>query len=399
MIAGIVLLTLLTLGFWFYQIYFSATNYALQRAETLNFRRMVIAQLDQQGSYRFFFSTNRQREQVPDNAEDPEAEQSPQAIEDSFGRTREPGIRFGVFDVGIEPTLGLGMLINPTEWFQNREIQLNKVELLEEDPFLAQLREVVDRSPSRSLLIIVHGFRDAFDSALRKTAFLGHVLDLNVPILVFDWPGNQGSSARGYRRALEQAKSSSADLAALISLIDREIAPGQMSIMANSMGGQVVVDAFRTLHKQRADGAGTMVEHVLLTAPDVDYAEFNEEFRQALEALSRHTTVYVSSNDRALLASRLLNRGRRLGQSTLRPGQAGRNLSVVDRDPNEDLVSVVDVTPVNRTRNFHNFSLETPEFYDEVYLRLGNPRIPRSRLIYPVEGPDGSIYWVLTQGR
>jgi hypothetical protein len=37
-------------------------------------------------------------------------------------------------------------------------------------------------------------------------------------------------------------------------------------------------------------------------------------------------------------------------------------------------INVVDVTPVNRTRNFHNFSLETPEFFDDLFLRLTNPR-------------------------
>ena len=56
-------------------------------------------------------------------------------------------------------------------------------------------------------------------------------------------------------------------------------------------------------------------------------------------------------------------------------------------------------TPVNRTRNFHNFSLETPEFFDDIYLRLTNAETPRSRLIYPVQAPNGTVYRVLTRGR
>ena len=82
-----------------------------------------------------------------------------------------------------------------------------------------------------------------------------------------------------------------------------------------------------------------------------------------------------------------------------RPGQAESRLRVIDHDPNLDRIKVVDVTPVNRTRNFHNFSLETPEFYDDIYLRLSNPLVPQSRLAYPVEGPNGTVYWVLTRGR
>ena len=138
---------------------------------------------------------------------------------------------------------------------------------------------------------------------------------------------------------------------------------------------------------------------VVLTAPDVDYKEFNPQFRQALKALARKTTIYVSSNDRALLASRLLNRGRRIGESTLNPRRLEEAVRVVDHDPDSEEVTVVDVTPVNRTRNFHNFSLETPEFFDDLYLRLTNAETPRSRLIYAVQAPNGTVYWILTRGR
>jgi hypothetical protein len=68
-------------------------------------------------------------------------------------------------------------------------------------------------------------------------------------------------------------------------------------------------------------------------------------------------------------------------------------------DPDSEDVTVVDVTPVNRTRNFHNFSLETPEFFDDLFLRLTNAETPRSRLLYAVEAPNGSVYWILTRGR
>jgi hypothetical protein len=113
--------------------------------------------------------------------------------------------------------------------------------------------------------------------------------------------------------------------------------------------------------------------------------------------------VYVSSNDRALLMSRIINRGRRLGESTLNPRNpdqseaAARIFQLVE--PDEKLVTLVDVTPVNRTRNFHNFSLETPEFFDDLFLRLVNEEMPSSRPEYRIETPNGRVYWVLTRGR
>jgi esterase/lipase superfamily enzyme len=385
---GTILLLLTGFGALAYKFYLSPTSYALQRAEAFLFRRMQVARLNLEGEYRFFFITNRA------------LERSDGPMEERFGTRREDALTFGYFDVQIEPALGLGMLINPTEWFQNEEIKLKAVRELDLETFTEQMRSVVDASSQRSLLVVVHGFREAFPSALRKTTFIGHVLDINSPVLLFDWPGNQGSSPSGYRRARQVAMESGPDLALVLELTIRNIRPERLWLIANSMGAQVAVDALRLLSEQTglAD-AQSQIEDVVLTAPDIDYHEFDEKFRDALEALVMRTTIYVSSNDRALLASRLLNRSPRRGESTLDPRLSKTALQVIDHDPNAERINVVDVTPVNRTRNFHNFSLETPEFFDDLFLRLTNIEMPHSRLIYPVEAPHGAIYWVLTRGR
>lgn len=386
---GVGVLILAAAGAWLYFAFFGPTGVALQRAENFLLRRMTVAQFGGQGEYRFFFMTNR----AVDSADGPLLER--------FGSQRVTDIKYGHFDTEIEPTLGLGMLINPTDWFQNEEIRLLGVESLEREAFVQDLREVVDRSPFRSLLIVVHGFREAFPSALRKTAFLGHVLDLNSPVLLFDWPGNQGTSISGYRRAHDVAVESGAELAEAIELIVGEVEPDRLWLLANSMGAQVVADAFGHLY-QNADlaDAETEIENVILTAPDVDSEDFNEQFKEQITALSGNLTVYVSSNDRALLMSRIINRGRRKGESTLDPDMLEEAIRVSDlTEPKNDLVTLVDVTPVNRTRNFHSFSLETPEFFDDLYLRLTNEAPPNSRLLYRIETPDDRVFWILTSGR
>lgn len=389
---ALVALILLGLGGGFYYFYFSSTDAILQRAEALAFRRMTVTKLGDHEVFRHFYVTNRR----------PGVDQGP--VEERFGTEREEGLKFGLFDTRIEPTLGLGMLINATAWFQNEEIRLQRVQALDQSVFVEQLRSLVQSSPQRSLLIIVHGFREAFQSALRKTAFLGHILDIDTPVLVFDWPGNQGSTLRGYRRARQVAKASGAELARTLAPVVREIQPARLWLIANSMGGEVVADAFSRLYREAdlAD-AQTEIENVVLTAPDVDREEFNNRFKQEIDALTKNLTVYVSSNDRALLISRIINRSRRLGESTLRPEnpaqtQAAAGVATLV-EPSSERITLVDVTPVNRTRNFHNFSLETPEFFDDLFLRLTSERMPTTRELYPIQARSGAIYWVLTRGR
>jgi hypothetical protein len=209
---------------------------------------------------------------------------------------------------------------------------------------------------------------------------------------------------RGYRRARAVAQASGAELAATLELVIREVAPQRLWLMANSMGGQVVVDAFHILYRD-ADfsDSQTEIENVVLTAADVDHAEFNSQFKEEIKALAGNVTVYVSSNDRALLVSRLLNRGLRLGESTLNPAnpsqaQQAASLSGL-LEPGDERLVLVDVTPVNRTRNFHNFSLETPEFFDDLFLRFTGFDLPQTRELYVLETPEGVRYFVLTRGR
>ena len=385
------LLVLLVAGLGAYA-YFVGTRTLLQHAEAFAFRRMTVTQLSEPGVFQFFYISNR-RPDVPDGD-----------IDERFTSERETSLKFGYFNTRIKPTLGLGMIIDPSKWFLNEEIRLLDVQAREKETFLEQLRQQVQASPYQSLLLVVHGFREAFPSALRKTAFLAHVLDINTPVLVFDWPGDQGSSLRGYQRASQVAKESGAELARTLELIINEVQPERLWLLANSMGAQVVADAFSLLH-QDADFADsqTEIENVVLTAPDVDHEAFNNRFKQDILDLAQNVTVYVSSNDRALLVSRFINRGLRLGESTLDPGNPGQ-VQQADQffellEPGSDRLALVDVTPVNRTRNFHNFSLETPEFFDDLFLRFTGSEMPKTRELYFLETPNGVRYFVLTRGR
>ena len=347
---GIALGALLLIGMAVYG-YFVGTRTLLEAAEAFSFRRMTTAQLAETGAFRFFYATNR-RPGVTDAG-----------VEERFLSERGPSLSFGSFDTRIEPALGLGMIVDPSDWFLNEEIQLTDVLALGREAFVAQLRDQVEASPRRSLLVVVHGFREAYPSALRKTAFLGHVLDIDTPVLLFDWPGDQGSSLRGYRRARQVAQASGAELARTLEMVIEDVQPERLWLLANSMGGQVVVDAFHVLYRD-ADFSDlqTEIEDVVLTAPDVDHEEFNEQFKEEILALAANATVYVSSNDRALLVSRVINRGLRLGESTLdpdNPGQVQQTARLAELlEPGNNRLVLVDVTPVNRTRNFHNFSLE-----------------------------------------
>ena len=149
----ITFLVLVIVGIWFYKTLYGSTSSALQRAENFLFTRMTVTQLGDQGSMRYFYVTNRQM--TGDN----------EVLENRFGSEREPKLKFGFYDTKVEPSVGLGMFINPSEWFQTEEIRIKKMQALQQETFVEQVRKLVHNSPQRSLLIVVHGFRERFPSA------------------------------------------------------------------------------------------------------------------------------------------------------------------------------------------------------------------------------------------
>jgi hypothetical protein len=82
------------------------TRRALEHAEALQFRRMLVTQ-QEEDIFRFFYVTNRK------------IAETDTSTELQFSNQRSSRLQFGLFNTGIEPSLGIGMLVNPTDWFQN----------------------------------------------------------------------------------------------------------------------------------------------------------------------------------------------------------------------------------------------------------------------------------------
>ncbi len=104
-----------------------------------------LAKLNDEGTFRFFYITNRDLTSCDELLQYP------------FGNEREDTLKIGLFETTDEPSLGIGILVNPTDWMQNEEIEIENVSALEQDEFLQQLREFVDRSAhSGNLISEVH---------------------------------------------------------------------------------------------------------------------------------------------------------------------------------------------------------------------------------------------------
>lgn len=380
MIKKMLLLVIVLLGVWGFEFYrreFSGLGPVPERSSFSgrlpftvdgNFRR-----------FQFFYSTNRKDS------------------EESFkgrGNVRVDTLVNGTFDALIHP----GLNIRPFVWFEDTSMNLDNRTSLQEEEYYKKIKAAVANSTEKSLLVVVWGFRDWFQSAAIKTAYTSYILDIDAPAVLFDWPGNQGEGRTGYLAAREVAVPSAAQLGEWLKNLKQKSGAVKIWIMGSSLGCQVITDALVWLNDHKP---GYKLNHVILSAPDVAYESFNNKLKETIPNTTDHLTTFVSSNDRALLMSAWINGNRKLGRIRISEPPEERNeeyeFEEADKllDYNLKEVAVVDATPINLTRNLHHFFTDSPEFFDDLYQRLLLPDHLLSRRLHQLRQASGRDYWIL----
>ncbi len=304
----------------------------------------------------------------------------------------------GMIEVKIDPKITIGKML-PKRFERKGEIGIQKIDTLDEDALIEDLKKVVSKSPHKSLMVLVMGFKDDFSSVAIESAYSAYMLDVNTPVLLFDWPGDQPVSIGGYKRAQKYAKESGPYLGKLLARVIREVKPERLWIQSASLGCQVVCSAFEDMynHADLADPQ-TEISHVFMAAPDVSEDEFDMGFKDQIGALSDGLTTYVASNDGALLMAGILNQDKRLGLQYMRDEQEqteeARDILYL-KSLYPEKISLIDVTPINKASYGHGYYLEDPQYFDDVFIRLFTKRPHANRNVYLVKAKDGTDYWIL----
>ncbi len=306
---------------------------------------------------------------------------------------------YGTLDIRMDPRVRIGTML-PDQLKENGIIKLKNTTKLAPDVFTKELTAAVQASSHKSLLVLVFGYKDGFEATAMKAAYFTYLLDLNTPVLLFDWPGDQSVSIGGYEKARSLATASGPYLANVLAKVVREVKPEKLWIEASSLGCQVTCDAFDTLYTYPDFADEDLeIDQVILAAPDVSKDKFNEKFEKEFKVISRKLTAYVSSDDGALLVSGMITGEKRLGREKLRviePEQLEEARGVLylkSLDPERFMT--IDVTAINNASFKHGYYLECPEFYDDFYMRVldTNPNI--NRHLYLLKYTNGADYWVM----
>jgi len=182
-----------------------------------------------------------------------------------------------------------------------KHFTVKEIKALTKEELLAQVRERLKTSAlfKDQALVFVHGYNTSFDNALYRTAQIAYDLDFDGAPFLYSWPS--GGAVASYTYDRESAQASEPYLRQFLEMVTKETGAKQVSIIAHSMGNQPVMDVLRDM--RNAAPEGVTISQVILAAPDVDADSFSN-LAHAIKGLARNVTLYVASNDRALIVSR-----------------------------------------------------------------------------------------------
>jgi esterase/lipase superfamily enzyme len=174
--------------------------------------------------------------------------------------------------------------------------------------FVQRLSDDLAQTRSRDVLVFVHGFNTSFEDAAVRAAQIAADLDFDGSIVVFAWPA--AASVTAYVRDQQTARNAGFHLLRLLRDIVPRALPDRLHLLGHSMGSEVIGKAITLVGP--VDSLPRFGQ-VVFAAPDVDARVFRREIFPRLEARSNRISLYASSDDDALRASRSVNGVWRLG--------------------------------------------------------------------------------------
>ena len=251
-----------------------------------------------------YYATNRGRSGSPE----------PAAF---YGAKVEGTLEYGRAVVTIPLTHSPGNIELPSFWRleredRNKHFVLKTVEPLSLDATRSEMANRLQNSGSKAILAFVHGYNVGFTEAAMRTAQLAHDLKFAGLPFFYSWP----SAARitSYLQDADAAELSEGVFEQLIEDL-ASLPVTDVYLIAHSMGNRIVSKALRARVDKGKD-IGRLRE-LLLAAPDINADLFRTVIAPRLAAMKdTRITVYASSSDLALRASRALHRFTRVGETT-----------------------------------------------------------------------------------
>ncbi|MFZ4875831.1 alpha/beta hydrolase [Janthinobacterium sp. Mn2066] len=325
---------------------------------------------------RTYFATDRQRDLgKPPAQRFSGARNAPSAEQDTLS--------YGCCDISIPRDHRMGQLESPSLWrleFRDdpaKHVVLLTAEVQDAGTFYAALSTQIAGSAGKNAFLFIHGYNVTFENAARRTGQMAYDLGFDGAPVFYSWP-SQGDLS-GYTIDENNIEWSTPHLLGFLSDFLDKTAAQHVYLIAHSMGSRGLTRAVAALMAAQPVLAQKITE-IILAAPDIDAAIFKNDIAPQLASARNPVTLYASSDDLALAASKAVH-------GYARAGDSGPGMQIVAG------VETIDATKVDTGFVKHMYFAEKRSALSDMFYLIHNQARADQRFLDPVDTPAGR-YWM-----
>lgn len=305
-----------------------------------------------------------------------------------FGTERSK-LRYGQVEVSIPREHRMGELEAPG-WLAKRivgenpekHVVLLNAEPLGKDKTLQRIREAA-ADTENAAFVFVHGYKTSFEKAARRTAQMAYDIGFKGAPIFYSWP-SQDSTIK-YTVDEQNAEWTKNHLKIFLKEVAENLDGRKIFLIAHSMGNRPVTRALIDLKNEvPAIRDETPFEEIILAAPDIDAAVFRDDIAPRLGDASSPVTLYVSQNDKALLASHKVHDFPRIGDA-----RAGI-------EPIEGF-EVIDASAVETDFLSHSYFADASSVLSDIFYLIRDGKRANERFGLVSVGSTSSGLWRIKQ--
>jgi esterase/lipase superfamily enzyme len=267
------------------------------------------------------------------------------------------------------------------EWSNDpdRFVVLLSVDETDEATFFEDVSARVKKSAGKSAFVFVHGYNVTFADAARRTAQMTYDLGFDGAPVFYSWPSQ--ASYASYKVDETNAEWSRIDFKTFLKDFAAQSGAEHIYLVAHSMGTRVLTGALKELVLEDPS-IRAKFDEIILAAPDIDADTFKRDIAPKILAGEGGATLYASSGDYALMASKTFAGYARAGDTadgvTIAPG-----------------VDTIDASSIRTDFVGHSYYADSDSVLSDLRdLFLGKPPDKRVHLA-PAESESGN-YWIFS---
>lgn len=307
-------------------------------------------------------------------------------LNDRFGGNRAT-LQYGRTVVSIPYTHKLGEIERPSYWKlefsedPTKHVMLQSVNMQQKEEYFKQMAARIAKN-GKSTFLFVHGYNVTFADAARRAAQITFDLRFTGEPVFYSWP-SQGTTS-GYtidEANIEWAKHNMKNF--LKDYLTRTNAD-DIYLVAHSMGNRGMTKALIELMNENPELKDKITE-VILAAPDIDADVFRRDIApKMVKKIAKPITLYVSSDDLALLASRKIHGNKRAGD-------AGKGVVIVKG------IETIDASGVDTSFLSHSYFATTSTIIADILDLIKSGRRASDRETLEKVSKDNVSYWKVKQ--